>query len=130
MRKFSKHVGKNVNIEKNAYIGHDFSIGDNSGVGVNCIIGEGVTIGNNVMMGPDCLIYTTGHCHERVDIPMREQGMLEINPVMIGNDVWIGARVIIMPGVSIGQGSIIGAGAVVTKNIPEYSIAAGVPAVV
>lgn len=128
VKKFSRYVGRNVNIEKKVYIGPNFSIGNNSGVGVNCVIGGDVTIGDNVMMGPDCIIYTTGHCHNNVDIPMIQQGMLKIKPVTIGNDVWIGTRVIVMPGISIGNGVIIGAGAVVTKDVPDYAVAVGVPA--
>ena len=59
---------------------------------------------------------------------LMEQGFEEERPVHIGNDVWIGDRVMIMPGVHIGDGSVIGAGAVVTGDIPPYSIAVGVPA--
>lgn len=125
---FVTYVGKNVNIEKNATICSEVSIGDNSGVGINAIIPNGVTIGENVMMGQDCIIYTTNHEHSSIEIPMCQQGMTERRPVTIGNDVWIGARVIILPGVKIGNGSIIGAGAVVTKDVPDYVIFAGNPA--
>ena len=59
---------------------------------------------------------------------MRYQGMKERLPIVIGNDVWIGRRVIIMPGVKISDGCIIGAGAVVTKDVPPYCVVAGVPA--
>ena len=78
-------------------------------------------------MGQDVIVYTTRHKDDRVDIPMREQGMAEVLPVTIGNDVWIGSRVIILPGVTIGDGCIIGAGAVVTKDVPPYSVVGGVP---
>ena len=53
---------------------------------------------------------------------------MRVSEVVIGNDVWIGMRVIIMPGVKIGNGSVIGAGAVVTRNVPDYAIVGGVPA--
>lgn len=129
---FAKHVidfcGENVNIEKYASFTPNISIGNNSGIGIRCEINGPVTIGNDVMMGPEVVIYTRGHAHMRTDITMRAQGSLEARPVTIGNDVWIGRRVIILPGVNIGDGCIIGAGAVVTKDIPPYSIAAGVPA--
>lgn len=59
---------------------------------------------------------------------MRKQGMTEIRPVHIEDDVWIGARVCILPGVTIGKGSVIGACAVVSKSIPPYSVAVGNPA--
>ena len=80
------------------------------------------------MMGTDVNIITRNHRFDRTDIPMMEQGFEEERPVYIGNDVWIGDRVLILPGVHIGDGSIIAAGAVVTKDVPPYSIVAGVPA--
>lgn len=120
--------GSNVNIEKNASFTPLLKIGNNSGVGISCEMNGPITIGDDVMMGPEVVIYTTRHNDERTDIPMRLQGMKEVLPVKIGNDVWIGRRVIIMPGVVIGDGCIIGAGAVVTKDIPSYSVVAGVPA--
>ena len=126
--KIATKCGKNVNIERNAVFGPQLEIGDNSGVGINCELYGPVTIGDYVMMGPEVVIYTSGHRHDRTDIPMGEQGSNEAKPVVIGSDVWIGRRVMIMPGVKIGNGCIIGAGAVVTKDIPDYSIAAGVPA--
>lgn len=120
--------GTNVNIERNAVFTPELEIGNNSGVGIDCEVYGPVTIGNNVMMGPEVVIYTSGHKYDRIDIPMMEQGSSEIQPVIIGNDVWIGRRAIIMPGVTIGDGVIIGAGAVVTKNVEPYMVAVGVPA--
>lgn len=84
-------------------------------------------IGDNVMMGSDVTILTQTHNIDRTDIPMGWQGMRE-SEVVIGNDVWIGMRVVIMPGVEIGNGSVIGAGAIVTKDVPDYAIVGGVPA--
>lgn len=127
-KRIISHCGKGVNIEHGAYFTPELSIGDRSGVGIDCEIYGPVTIGKDVMMGPECIIYTSGHNHDRTDIPMMDQGSSEIKPVSIGDDVWLGRRVMIMPGVKIGNGCIIGAGAVVTKDIPDYSIAAGVPA--
>ncbi len=127
-KKIIAKMGKNVNIEKRACFGPALKIGDNSGVGINCEIYGDVTIGENVMMGPEVVIYTNGHRHDRVDVPMIEQGDDREQPVVIGNDVWIGRRAMIMPGVTIGNGCIIGAGAVVTKDIPDYSVAGGIPA--
>lgn len=121
-------IGNNVNIERCAVLSPKLQIGNNSGIGVNCEVYGSVIIGENVMMAPDVVIYTSSHKHDRIDVPMREQGMTECEPVLIGDDVWIGRRVVIMPGVKLGNGCIIGAGAVVTKNIPDYSVAVGVPA--
>lgn len=78
-------------------------------------------------MGPDVTILSQTHNIERTDIPMGKQGMREAE-VIIGNDVWIGMRSIIMPGVKIGDGAVIGAGAVVTKDVLDYAIVGGVPA--
>ena len=121
-------MGKNVNIEKGARFADDISIADNSGIGINSFVGSGVKIGSHVMMGPDCLIYTQQHEFSSTEVTMDSQGMTAVLPVIIGDDVWLGARVIIMPGVTIGNGAIVGAGAVVTKDVPEYSVAVGVPA--
>lgn len=120
--------GKNVNIEKGAHFSCNISLGDNSGIGINAQIAPYVTIGNDVMMGPDCMIYTSNHGMNRLDIPMWKQPSTEFEPVVIGNDVWIGSRVIILAGVHIGDGSVIGAGSVVTKNVDPYSIVGGNPA--
>lgn len=73
-------------------------------------------------------IMTSIHNTERTAIPMFQQGHLPKRKVTICDDVWIGARVIILPGVTIGTGSIIGAGAIVTKDVPEYAVVAGTPA--
>lgn len=126
--KIVSSCGKNVNFERFCSFTPGLSVGDNSGIGIRACINGPVSIGSDVMMGQDVIIYTTRHNDDRIDIPMREQGMADVMPVSIGNDVWIGGRVIILPGVTIGDGCIIGAGAVVTKDIPPYSVAVGVPA--
>ena len=129
-RKIFKSAGKNINIEKGAYFGDgaQIEIGDNSGIGVNCQVCGPVKIGNDVMMGEDVIILTQNHKFDRLDIPMRQQGYYPSAPIVVGDDVWIGTRVIILPGVTIGKGVVIGAGAIVTKDIPEYAIAVGTPA--
>lgn len=129
-RRIFEECGENVNLEKGAYIadGKFIRVGNNSGIGVNAFVQRNVSIGNDVMMGRDVIIMTTGHETSDTLIPMRWQGGKEIAPVIIGDDVWIGSRVIILPGIKIGNSSIIGAGAVVTKDIEPYSIVGGVPA--
>jgi maltose O-acetyltransferase len=123
-----KECGRNVNIEKGATFGSTVTIGDNSGIGVNALVSPGVHIGKNVMMGPECMMFTQNHAFKDLDVPMCEQGFSQRKPIIINDDVWIGARVTILPGVNIGKGSIIGAGSVVTQNVSEYSIVAGNPA--
>ena len=104
------------------------TIGDFSGVGIDCNVGGSVTIGDHVMMGPECVLLSHNHRFDRLDIPMCQQGFSEEQPIHIGNDVWIGTRAIILPGVTVGDHSVVGAGAVVTKDVPPYAVVGGVPA--
>lgn len=120
--------GSNVNIEKGADFALNIKIGNNSGIGKNSIVGAYTQIGDNVMMGEACFIYARNHKTDRLDVPMCIQGFEEYRPVVISDDVWIGARVTILPGAKIGKGVIIGAGAVVTGEIPDYAVVGGVPA--
>lgn len=121
--------GKSLNIERgvNFGTGGNISIGNNSGLGINAYIRGPLKIGNDLMMGPNVTILTSYHITERTDIPMNKQGS-GIKGVTIGNDVWIGCNVIILPGVNIGNKVIIGAGSVVTKDIPDYAVVGGSPA--
>lgn len=125
-----EYSGKNINVEKNANFGfgRGIRLGNNSGLGINCKVRGPLVIGDDVMMGPDVIIYTENHETSRTDVPMRGQGSTEAKKVTISSDVWIGARVIILPGVTIGRGAIIAAGAVVSKDVPDYSVVGGVPA--
>lgn len=125
-----KRCGKQVNVRPNVYFGagSQISIGDFSMLGADSIIGSEaeVVIGENVLMGPRVLIYTSNH-GTALGTPMRLQPSVAA-PVRIGNDVWIGARCIILPGVTIHDGAVVAAGAVVTRDIPSNAIAGGVPA--
>ncbi len=125
-----RSCGKEVNVRPNVYFGRGshISIGNRSMIGADSIVGSAadVTIGDDVMMGPQVLIYTSNHGVE-LGTPMRLQPS-ENHPVKIGNDVWIGARCIILPGVTIHDGAVVAAGAVVTKDVPPNSIVGGVPA--
>ena len=120
--------GKKVNIEKGALFSDKVSLGDYSGIGINAHISGTCTIGSHVMMGPNVTIVTRNHKHDDLNQPMMFQGFEEEQPVVIGNDVWIGERVMIMPGVHIGNGCILAAGAVVTRDVPDYAVVGGVPA--
>lgn len=120
--------GKGVNIEKGAEFSSSAELGDFSGIGIRAQISGRTVIGKHVMMGPDVCIYTRNHKFDRTDIPMDQQGFADERPVIIGDDVWIGARVIILPGVRVGTGAVIGAGSVVTKDIPDYAVVGGNPA--
>ena len=127
VRKYVKKAGINISIGRKCFIHKNTEIGDNSGVGYACVINNGVTMGRNIMMGPEVLIYTQNHNTSDVDVPMCKQGMREMRPVIIEDDVWIGARAVILPGVTIGHGSVVGACAVVSKDVPPYSVYVGNP---
>lgn len=122
-------AGKNIKIQRSVYIGS----GNNIVIGNNCQINElvrldNVAIGNNVMIARECIIL--GKMHESSDIhtPMNEQGVKPVQQTCIEDDVWLGLRVVVMPGIHIRRGSIIAAGAVVTKDTEPYGIYGGVPA--
>jgi maltose O-acetyltransferase len=121
--------GRNVNIERLADIGFHptVRIGNHSGIGVRAVVTH-ADIGDDVMMGPDFVYSPVNHVFHRTDVPMRSQGLSPVLRLTIGNDVWIGRRVMVMPGVRIGNGAIIAAGAVVTKDVPDFAIVGGVPA--
>lgn len=120
--------GSRVNIEQGAIFSPRVTLGDYSGIGIGAKLYGEVHIGRCVMMGTDVTIITRNHRFDRTDIPMMEQGFEEERPVIIGNDVWIGDRVLILPGVTVGDGSIVAAGAVVTKDVSPYTIVGGIPA--
>lgn len=84
-----------------------------------------MTIGDNVIIGPNVHFITITH---PTDVTQRLQDVMFAHPITIGSACWIGARATILPGATVGYGSTIGAGAVVSGNIPEYSVAVGVPA--
>ena len=104
-------------------------------IGKNCFLGEfnvvrgqgGVYIGDDVYTGPMVQILAVNHVYDDPDRPIRQQG-ITAQGIVIEDDVWIGANTVVLDGVTIGKGSVIGAGAVVTQDIPPYSIAVGAPA--
>lgn len=124
-----EYASSTCNIEKGVFFGNgsNITIGEYSGIGLNARIQGPLIIGDNVMMGPDVIIYTKNHETSRTDIPMMKQGVTTPKKVIIEDDVWIGARVIILPGVTIKKGSIIAAGSVITKDVECYTVVGGVP---
>jgi maltose O-acetyltransferase len=124
---FVNSAGKSIRVKRNADISMFISVGDFSELGSNCIIQSNTFIGRNVIMGPDVKIYTKNHNFDNIDIPIQFQGHTS-EAVNIGDDVWLGANVIVLPGVSIYSHSVVAAGSIVTKDVPAFSIVAGVPA--
>lgn len=131
-RQLAIECGKYVNLERGATVafGAGVRIGDLSGLGKGCLVEAPLTMGKNVNMAPDVVILRQNHHgYERTDIPMREQEDLRHPALVVCDDVWFGRRAMILPGCRrIGKGSIVGAGAVVTKDVPDYTIVAGNPA--
>ena len=133
-RKLVKHIflkcGSDIIVKQQAYFGtgNEMVVGDRSQLGENLKSESDITLGHDVLMGPDVVMMSSGHAFHRLDIPINQQGALPRRPIVIGNDVWIGTRVIILPGIQVGDHAIIGAGSVVTKNVPPLAIVAGNPA--
>lgn len=130
VKRIFRSSGENLIVKRHAYFGKgsDLSVGDRSQLGENSRIDHQVTIGNDVLMGPDVVIMTESHAFEERERTIREQGARGRRAVIIGDDVWIGTRVVVMPGVRIGHGAIVGAGSVVTRDVPDFAIVGGSPA--
>jgi len=126
-------IGNKVLINRNTVLstkGGDIDIGDNTNIGSNCRIDSigKVKLGENVLIAGYCYIMGGGHKFDSVDIPVIAQDLPVEQDITIEDNVWLGAGVKILNGVKIGKDSIIGAGSLVTRNIPEFSVAYGVPA--
>ncbi len=106
--------GFNISIGENFYTNHNVTILD----------GARVTFGDNVFIAPNCVFSTAGHA---IDSEQRNKGLEIALPITVGDSVWFGANVSVLPGVTIGSNTIIGAGSVVTKNIPDGVVAVGNP---
>ena len=128
IRRLLGRTGKNFSIVSPFYCdyGYNIEIGENFFMNMGCVILDGarVTFGDNVFIAPGCGFYTAGHPldHER-----RNKGLEYALPITVGNNVWIGAQVCVLPGVSIGDNTVIGAGSVVTRDVPAGVLAAGNP---
>lgn len=128
-------IGKKVLIAANCLIqsksdSGTVSIGDECSIGGQTTITSagGIEIGSNVLIAGQCYIGGGRYVTDDLEVPMMHQGMYSRGRLTIGSDVWIGAGARVIDGTKIGKGSIIGTGAVVVKDVPEYSIVAGVPA--
>jgi acetyltransferase-like isoleucine patch superfamily enzyme len=125
-------IGEGVFIGRNTILScknGDILLSDNTNIGFNCEIVSAnyVKVGKNVLMAAYTYIIDGDHDFERIDIPIVDQGR-HARGIDIEDNVWLGAGVKVLDGVTVGRDSIIGTSAVVTADIPEYSIAAGIPA--
>lgn len=127
IKKILGKTGENVHVEPPFHCdyGINIEVGENFYANYNLVVLDvaKVKIGNNVLIAPNVGIYTAGH---PIDLEMRKHVEFGIS-ITIGNDVWIGGNVVILPGVHIGNGCVIGAGSVVTKDIPDNVVAVGNP---
>ena len=116
-------------IENRVYLSNftNIKIGHGCRINENVFI-QGAIIGDKVMIAPNVSILSKTHNHDRVDIPMVDQGDTDEVLPEIGTDVWIGRNAIIFPGVKIGDGAIIGAASLVNKDVEAYTVVGGIPA--
>lgn len=134
MRQFcTRHLftesGSWTNVERGVHFGSGvgISLGDQSSIGRDSRI-QAIVIEDAVMIGPELLVLSRNHIFTDADTPIGWQGVTDVDPPHIGYGSWLGARVILLPGVNIGRYCVVGAGSVVTRDIPDYSVAAGNPA--
>lgn len=102
-------------------------VGINSNVMINAGIGGEIIIGNNVLIGPNVVLRASNHEYSDPNVPIMQQGH-KPGKIVLEDDVWLGANVVVLPDVRIGKGSVVAAGAVVTKNVESFSVVGGVPA--
>ena len=127
-RKFS--LGRRSVVESYACINNavgDVVIGDHTRIGLHCTVIGPVTIGSHVNLAQGITVTALNHNFEDAGLRIDEQGV-STKAVTIGDDVWIGTNAVILPGVTIGRHVVVAAGAVVTKDVPDHSLVAGVPA--
>ena len=110
----ANHAGRHVHFGKNVYANFNLT----------CVVDTHIYVGDNTMFGPNCVLATAGH---PINPELREKGYQYNMPIHIGKNCWLGAGVIVLPGITIGDNSVIGAGSVVTKDIPSNVIAFGNP---
>ena len=129
LKKLFAEVGENCYIESPYFAnwgGHHVHLGSNiyANAGLKLVDDTHIYIGDNTMLGPNVTIATAGH---PIDPTLRARGLQYNLPVRIGKNCWLGAGVIVMPGITIGDNTVIGAGSVVTKDIPSGVVAVGNP---
>jgi acetyltransferase-like isoleucine patch superfamily enzyme len=126
-------IGRDAQIRPSGYYGRNrgvgLSVGDNSSIGPQAFIGcsGGITIGTSVLMGPAVIILSEEHNFEDAQRTIKAQGV-RVAPTCIEDDVWLGARSVVLGGTRVSHGAIVAAGAVVARDVPSGAIVAGVPA--
>lgn len=126
-------IGDDVIISRNCVIQGKtgpVSIGRRADIGCNVVLSSvsGLKVGEAVLIAGNCYLGGGRYFLDRIDQPVMDQGGFTRGPLSIGDGTWLGAGVIVLDGVSIGKGCVVGAGSVVTRDLPDYSIAVGLPA--
>ncbi len=128
IKKIFAKTGENILVESSFQCdyGYNIFVGENFYMNHNGVILDAakVEFGDNVFIAPNCGFYTAGH---PIDVEQRNKGLEYAKPIKVGDNVWIGGNVVVLPGVTIGNNCVIGAGSIVVKNIPDNSIAVGNP---
>lgn len=128
IRRILGKTGKKVNILQPFFCDYGFNIevGENFFANTNLVILDEarVSFGDNVFIAPNCAFYTAGH---PLDVEQRNSGLEYSLPITVGNNVWFGGNVVVVPGVTIGDNAVIGAGSVVVHDIPPAVLAVGNP---
>ncbi len=131
LRVMGARIGRRVTFYPGVWImtGRQLTVGDDVDLALDVLITTdgGVTIGDRVLIGYRTQILSRNHIIPKERLPIFGSGHSS-RPVVIGDDAWIGGNCVILPGVTIGKGCVIGAGSIVTRSIPDYSIAVGNPA--
>lgn len=129
IKKLLGKTGESVHIESNVWFdyGYNTEVGENFYCNHDCVFLDcaKITFGDNVFVAPQCGFYTAGH---PLDIERRNAWLEYAKPITVGNNVWIGGGVKVMPGVTIGDGVVIGGGSVVIRDVPPDTLVAGNPA--
>jgi len=123
-------LGNDSTVEDFATINNgvgDIYIGDRTRIGLGCTLIGPVKIGNDIRLAQNIVMSGLNHNYENISMPISEQGVTTY-PIVIGDESWIGANSVVLPGVIIGKHCIVAAGSIVTKTVPDYSVVAGNPA--
>ena len=128
IKKLFGKTGKQILVDQNFWCdyGYNIYVGENFYMNHNCVILDGakVEFGDNVFIAPNCSFYTAGH---PLEVELRNKGLEYAKPIKVGNNVWIGGNVVVLPGITIGDNTVIGAGSIVTKDIPSNVVACRKP---
>ena len=123
-----RRVDRTANFLGKSRISRDIAVGPHSSIGPRAWIGPRVEMGKYVLLAPDVTITGDDHHYDIIGTPVIFSSRPKVRKTVIGDDVWIGQHACIRSGITIGQGAIVAMGAVVTKDVPPYSIVGGVPA--